>query len=59
LDVKDKAHDKMENHPKNQNGLKNKLHQGIGSHKMGKLIENGFTEDRSDIDCEMLQQKHH
>ena len=49
----------MENHPKNQNGLKNKLHQGIGSHKMGKLIENGFTEDRSDIDCEMLQQKHH
>jgi hypothetical protein len=49
----------MEDHPKNQNGLKNKLYQGIGSHKMRKLIENGFTENRSDIDCEMLQQKHH
>ena len=47
----------MKNDSENQNGLKDKLHDGVGPHKMRKLIEDAFTKNRSDIDCKVLEQK--
>ena len=44
----------MEKDTKNQNGLKNKLYDGVIPHKMRYLIEKWFTKNWKQVDTEVL-----